>query len=104
MAHLSTEFSDRTMDNSVSERLCIPCNPLRRAGFETSFHRMDRPNAAVKGLRRNAQRGSRGTPVPYSWAALEALPLIRIEMKIWLCSNLNVPSSIETKELGGFVS
>ena len=34
----------------------------------------------------------------------EALPPIRIEMKIWLCSNLEAPRPIETKELGGFVS
>src|SRR5438552_10049256 len=34
----------------------------------------------------------------------EALPPIRIEMKIWLCSKLEAPRSVETKELGGFVS
>jgi hypothetical protein len=35
---------------------------------------------------------------------LKPFPPIRIEVKIWLCSNLEAPRSIETKELGGFVS
>ncbi len=37
MASLSTELTEKTVDNLVSESLCIPCNPLRRAGVEAGF-------------------------------------------------------------------